>query len=136
MHQPQKIDIEQIYPCPCIRKQGKLKPIALTNAFGCDRCPLLFELENDGYSLLQLGGMDAQRHVWQWVGKWQTTRKPARYILLETALMYVASFVFLASIILWSLNLESALKISIAILLFILLGLIIWRLLVLRYRNF
>ncbi len=136
MHQPQKIDIEQIYPCPCLRKQGKLKPIALTNAFGCDRCSLLFELENDGYNLLQLGGMDTQRHVWQWVGKWQTTREPARYTFLETALMYAASLLFLTLIILWSLNLQLALKISIAILLFILLGLIIWRLLVLRHRIF
>ena len=136
IHQPQKIDIEQIYPCPCPRKQGKLKPIALTNAFGCDRCSLLFELENDGYNLLQLGGMDNQRHVWQWVGKWQTTRESARYTLLETALMYMASLLFLTLIILWTINLQLAFKTPIAILLFILLGLIIWRLLVLRYRNF
>ncbi len=140
IHQPQKIDIEQIYPCPCPRKQGKLKPIALTNAFGCDRCSLLFELENDGYNLSQLGGIDNQRHVWQWVGKWQATREPTRYTLLETVLMYVVSLLFLTliilSIILWTLNLKSALKIPIAILLFILLGLIIWRLLVLRHRNF
>jgi hypothetical protein len=135
IHKPQKIDLEQIYPCPCPRKRGRLKPIALTDAFGCDRCSLLFQLENDGYSLLQLGGIESQQHAWQWTGNWQPIRGNSQQARLEIALMYMASVLFFALIIVWSLNLKSTLGIPLAILLFTLLGLLIWRLLVIRQRN-
>ena len=136
IHKPQKIDLDQIYPCPCPRKRGKLKPIALTNAFGCDRCSLLFELENDGYSLLQLGGLDSQRHLWQWVGKWQAIRESSQIHLLEIVLRAIAFFIFLVLIVLWTLNLKSSFIIPVVILLFSFLGLVIWRLVMLRHRNF
>ena len=136
IHKPQKIDLDQIYPCPCPRKRGKLKPIALTNAFGCDRCSLLFELENDGYSLLQLGGLDSQRHLWQWVGKWQAIRESSPTHLLEIVLRAIAAFVFFLLIVLWTLNLKSSFIIPLVILLFSFLGLVIWRLVTLRHRNF
>jgi hypothetical protein len=136
IHKPQKIDLDQIYPCPCPRKRGKLKPIALTNAFGCDRCSLLFELENDGYSLLQLGGLDSQRHLWQWVGKWQAIRESSPTHLLEIVLRAIAFFIFLVLIVLWTLNLKSSFIIPVVILLFSFLGLVIWRLVMLRHRNF
>ncbi|MBD2176510.1 hypothetical protein H6F42_06225 [Pseudanabaena sp. FACHB-1998] len=135
IHKPQKIDLEQIYPCPCPRKRGKLKPIALTDAFGCDRCSLLFELEKDGYSLLQVGGIDSQRHTWQWVGKWQPIREYRQSSLLETTAMYLSFVLFLALLALWMLNLHSAFSIPAAIMLFMLMGLIIWRSLVLRRRD-
>ena len=136
IHKPQKIDLEQIYPCPCPRKRGKLKPITLTESFGCDRCSLLFELENDGYSLLQLGGIDSQRHLWQWIGKWRAIREYHQYPLLETTLMYVTSLVFLALIMVWIFDLKIALGKPLVILLFLLLGLLIGRLLILRRRDF
>ncbi|WP_254923733.1 hypothetical protein [Pseudanabaena sp. SR411] len=135
IHKPQKIDLEQIYPCPCPRKRGKLKPIALTDAFGCDRCSLLFQLENDGYSLLQLGGIESQQHTWQWTGKWQPIRRNGQQTWLEMALIYAASLLFFALVIVWALNLKSTLGIPLAILLFTLLGLLIWRLLVIRRRD-
>jgi len=136
IHKPQKIDLEQIYPCPCPRKRGKLKPIALTDAFGCDRCSLLFELENDGYSLLQLGGIDSQRHTWQWIGKWRAIREYQQYPLLETVLIYITSLLFLALVIMWMLNPKSAFTMPLGILLFTLLGLLTWRLFILRRRDF
>jgi len=136
IHKPQKIDLEQIYPCPCPRKRGRLKPIALTDAFGCDRCSLLFELEDDGYSLLQLGGIDSQRHVWQWIGKWRASHEYYQYPLLETILMYVTSLVFLALIIVWILDLKIAFGKPLVILLVLLLGLLVGRLLILRRRDF
>lgn len=135
IHKPQKIDLEQIYPCPCPRKRGKLKPIALTNAFGCDRCSLLFELDNDDYSLLQLGGISSQRLIWQWFGQWRAIKTPRQNSLAEIALMSMASLLFLTLIILWSLNIKPDFSIPLAIVLFILLGLLIWRLLLLRRRN-
>lgn len=136
IHKPQKIDLEQIYPCPCPRKRGKLKPIALTDAFGCDRCSLLFELENDGYSLLQVGGIDSQRHKWQWIGKWRAIREYQQYPLLETVLMYITSLLFLSLVIMWILDLKSAFTIPLVILLCTLLSLLVWRLLILRRRSF
>ena len=136
IHKPQKIDLEQIYPCPCPRKRGKLKPIALTDAFGCDRCSLLFELENDGYSLLQVGGIDSQRHKWQWIGKWRAIREYQQYPLLETVLMYITSLLFLSLVIMWILYPKSAFTIPLVILLFTLLSLLVWRLLILRRRSF
>ncbi|MEA5489010.1 MULTISPECIES: hypothetical protein [Pseudanabaena] len=135
IHKPQKIDLEQIYPCPCPRKRGKLKPIALTDAFGCDRCSLLFQLENDGYSLLQVGGIESQQHTWQWNGKWQPIRRNSQQAWIEMALIYAASLLFFALVIVWALNLKSTLGIPLAILLFTLLGLLIWRLLVIRQRD-
>jgi hypothetical protein len=135
IHKPQKIDLEQIYPCPCPRKRGKLKPIALTDAFGCDRCSLLFQLENDGYSLLQVGGIESQQHAWQWTGKWQPIYRNGQQTWLEMALIYAASLLFFALVIVWALNLKSTLGIPLAILLFTLLGLLIWRLLVIRRRD-
>jgi len=135
IRKPQKIDLEQIYPCPCPRKRGKIKPIALTDAFGCDRCSLIFQLENDGYTLLQLGGIDSQKHTWQWVGKWQNMDEYSYKTLLEKALMYVAGFLFLGLMLIWILRLNSALTITLAILLFTLLSLLIWRLLIIRQRN-
>ena len=136
IHKPQKIDLEQIYPCPCPRKRGKLKPIALTDAFGCDRCSLLFELENDGYSLLQVGGIDSQRHKWQWIGKWRAIREYQQYPLLETVLMYITSLLFLSLVIMWILDPKSAFTIPLVILFFTLLSLLVWRLLILRRRSF
>lgn len=136
IHKPQKIDLEQIYPCPCPRKRGKLKPIALTDAFGCDRCSLLFELENDGYSLLQVGGIDSQRHKWQWIGKWRAIREYQQYPLLETVLMYITSLLFLSLVIMWMLDLKSAFTVPLVILLCTLLSLLVWRLLILRRRSF
>lgn len=70
----QKIDRSQVYPCPC-PKRAKLKPITLTDAFGCDRCSLIFAIEDDGCSLVRLGGIDPYRRAWYWNGlRWQPIR--------------------------------------------------------------
>lgn len=94
----QKIDRQQIYPCPC-RRRAKLKPITLTDAFGCDRCSLIFVVEDGDYSLVQLGGIDPYRHVWYWMGtKWQANRHLAgKYALnsLSALLLLLVSLVLL-----------------------------------------
>jgi hypothetical protein len=69
-----RIDLAQVYPCPC-PKRGKLNPITLTDAFGCDRCSLIFTSEDNGYSLVQLGGIDPYHRSWYWNGaRWQAIR--------------------------------------------------------------
>lgn len=116
-------------------------PIALTDAFGCDRCSLLFELEEDGYKILQVGGLDHHRHTWQWIGKWQPIRDDQQqqqqpYPFLETALIYGMSCLFFALIMLWALNLKSVLIVPLVILLFTIIGLLVWRIVLLRHRDF
>ncbi len=70
----QQIDRSQSYPCPC-PKRGKLNPITLTDAFGCDRCSLIFASEDEGYSLVQLGGIEPYQRSWYWNGtRWQAIR--------------------------------------------------------------
>jgi hypothetical protein len=79
----QKIDQQQTYPCPC-RRKARLNPIVLTDAFGCDRCSLIFVVEDNGYSLVQLGGIDPYRRAWQWIGtKWQATKNMGSKYPLE-----------------------------------------------------
>ena len=71
---PQKIDLQQSYPCVCPRK-GKLNPIALTDALGCDRCASIFTLSEDGESLVQLDSIDPFQGSWYWEGKgWRPHR--------------------------------------------------------------
>lgn len=132
LHKPQKINQDQIYPCPCPRKRGKLKPIALTDAFGCDRCSLMFQLENDGYSLLQLGGLDAYRRTWQWIGRWKPSSEYSQYSHPERAAIYALAILGLILVIFWALNMNWSSIFPIAIVFFSMLGLLIWRLLVLR----
>jgi hypothetical protein len=59
-----KIDLQQSYPCPLCR--GKLQPITLTDAVGCDRCHLIFVAEEDGYTMMQVG---VNARSWYWCGK-------------------------------------------------------------------
>jgi hypothetical protein len=71
----QKIDLQQFYPCPSCQRKGTLQPIALTDALGCDRCHLIFVVQDDGQSLVLLGGIDAYRRTWYWVGdKWELSQ--------------------------------------------------------------
>lgn len=50
---PEKLDFNSEYPCPC-RRRGRLVPITLTEAFGCDRCQQIFVVEDNGFVLEQL----------------------------------------------------------------------------------
>lgn len=63
----QKIDLAQDYPCPC-RRKGHLQPIALTEAFGCDRCQQIFVVEENGHVLEQLSGSYPYKKAWRWNG--------------------------------------------------------------------
>ena len=133
----QKIDSEQIYPCPCSRRRGKLQPITLTDAFGCDRCSALFTTEDDGFTLVQLGGVDPYRQMWHWMGnRWQASyRGSAKY---ETAILpWHVSVILVAGmlILLLLLSADSALAMPLALLIAISLLLILLWLLILRQRS-
>ena len=63
----QKIDLTQNYPCPC-RRRGQLTQIALTEAFGCNRCQQIFVVEEGGYVLEELSTSYRYKRTWRWNG--------------------------------------------------------------------
>lgn len=68
--QPQKsekIDLNIEYACPC-RRRGKLIPIVLTEAFGCNHCQKIFVVEDNGYILSELSTNYPYKRTWRWKG--------------------------------------------------------------------
>ncbi|HEY9737718.1 MAG TPA: hypothetical protein V6D06_15610 [Trichocoleus sp.] len=73
-YKSQKIDLNADYPCPC-RRRGRIVPIALTEAFGCDRCQQIFVVRDDGYVLEQLASHYPYKRAWRWTGQqWRLDR--------------------------------------------------------------
>jgi hypothetical protein len=135
----QKIDQQQSYPCPCPRKHGKLIPITLTDALGCDRCSLIFVIEDSGFSLVQLGGVAPYRCAWQWIGsKWQATHNTDKKMPVESSIFMLLAFMgFLVTLLaIKSANVGSFFGLMGAAVLVIFLILVTWWLLVLRRRDF
>jgi hypothetical protein len=56
------------YPCPC-RRRAQLVPIILTDAFGCDRCPHIFVMEEEGRLVEQLTMGYPYPRAWRWTGE-------------------------------------------------------------------
>jgi Flp pilus assembly protein TadB len=74
----QKIDHEKEYPCPC-RKRGHLKPIFLTEAFGCDRCQHIFVIQENGQIIERVSSNYSSKKTWRWTGYgWTTADKGMR----------------------------------------------------------
>lgn len=63
----QKIDLTTEYPCPCHRR-GRLIPIALTEAFGCNRCQRFFVVQDNGYVIEELPTTYSYKRSWRWTG--------------------------------------------------------------------
>ena len=63
----EKIYLNTEYPCPCCR-QGRLMPIILTAAFGCDRCQQIFVLDEKGRAIEQLSSSYPYKRFWRWNG--------------------------------------------------------------------
>ncbi|HEY9881144.1 MAG TPA: hypothetical protein V6D29_21980 [Leptolyngbyaceae cyanobacterium] len=73
-YKSQKIDLTADYPCPC-RRRGRIVPIALTEAFGCDRCQQIFVVREDGYVIEQLSSHYPYKRAWRWTGQqWRIDR--------------------------------------------------------------
>ncbi len=80
-----KIDLTQDYPCPC-RRRGRLEPITLTDAFGCDRCQQIFTVDEQGHTLEQLATAYPKR-LWRWGGhQWIAVGQGLRESYLPIAL--------------------------------------------------
>ncbi|MCS6812011.1 MAG: hypothetical protein NZ772_00300 [Cyanobacteria bacterium] len=114
-HKAQKIDHSIEYPCPC-RRRGQLIPIALTEAFGCNRCQQIFVVEDSGYMIEQLSTTYPYKRAWRWTGhQWLTANSGLResYMPLSLGIVTVLLVVCLPialnsssdyrSLILWAL---------------------------------
>ncbi len=63
----QKIDLSLDYPCPCHRR-GRLIPITLTEAFGCNQCQRFFVVQENGYVIEELPTTYSYKRTWRWTG--------------------------------------------------------------------
>lgn len=89
-YKSQKIDLNADYPCPC-RRRGRIVPITLTEAFGCDRCQQIFVVQEDGYVIEQLSTHYPYKRTWRWTGQqWRLDRSvlSTNYLPLFTIVLF------------------------------------------------
>ena len=129
----QKIDLNGEYPCPC-RRKGRLLPIILTEAMGCDRCQQIFVVDQNGEAIEQLSSTYPYKRAWRWTGnRWIAAHRGFKYNYLPLAIGII-----LVLLLIWlPLALQSPLGLSIifwtilAILLAIVPTIMVW----LAYRR-
>ncbi|MDX2214245.1 MAG: hypothetical protein SFY66_13225 [Oculatellaceae cyanobacterium bins.114] len=91
----QKIDLSVDYPCPCHRR-GNLTPIALTEAFGCNRCQRIFVVQESGYVIEELSANYPYKKAWRWTGnQWSTAHSGLGQAYLPLTLIIILGIVFL-----------------------------------------
>lgn len=93
----QKIDLNNEYPCPC-RRRGSLIPIALTDAFGCNRCQQIFVVEETGYVIEQLSTSYPYKKAYRWTGhRWSTANSSfgEYYLPIAMGMIFVLLVVWL-----------------------------------------
>ncbi|MBD2462035.1 hypothetical protein H6G89_13350 [Oscillatoria sp. FACHB-1407] len=91
----QKIDLSVDYPCPCHRR-GNLTPIALTEAFGCNRCQRIFVVQESGYVIEELSTNYPYKKAWRWTGnQWSTAHSGLGRAYLPLTLIIIFGVVFL-----------------------------------------
>jgi hypothetical protein len=100
-YKSQKIDQSADYPCPC-RRNGRIQPITLTEAFGCDRCQQIFVVQEDGYVIEQLSTHYPYKRSWRWTGhQWRLDRSSLSIsympLLVMAAFGLMVFFLLLAS---------------------------------------
>jgi hypothetical protein len=94
-HKAQKIDLTAEYPCPCHRR-GQLTPIALTEAFGCNRCQRIFVVQDSGYVIEELSTSYPYKRTWRWTGhQWSATGSGLGRGSLPLVLVITFGLVFL-----------------------------------------
>jgi len=89
---PQKIDLNSEYPCPC-RRRGRLVPIALTEALGCNRCQQIFVVGENGYAIEDVSAAYPYKQTLHWTGH-QWSRVNHRFSYRRP--MFMALFVIAA----------------------------------------
>lgn len=123
-----KIDLDSEYPCPC-RRKGHLKPILLTDAFGCDRCQQIFIVQDDNQQLEQLSGSYPYKRAWRWDGqRWLAvhSRFNQMYLPLTLGIIVVLLVVWLPLTLQTSFEVTVLFWAIIAVLLALLPAIIVW----------
>ncbi len=98
---PQKIDLTDEYPCPC-RRRGRLIPIALTDAFGCNRCQQIFVVQDNGYAIEQLSTNYPYKRAWRWSGHQWVVITPSfgkGYVPLTLVVIFGLVFLLLVTML-------------------------------------
>lgn len=91
----QKIDPTAEYPCPC-RRRGRLTPIVLTEAFGCNRCQQIFVVQDNGYVLEQLSTNYPYKRAWRWTGhQWNIAHASLGRGYFPLTLLIIFGLIFL-----------------------------------------
>lgn len=129
-HKTKKIDLSNVYPCPC-RRRGNLKSIVLTEALGCDRCQQIFVVKENGQVIEQLSSI-YHKKAWRWTGhRWTSvysrwTQNYLSAVLGTTIFLAVAAAVILPILLHW-LSAQSIIFLAIVLLISaILLTIMVW----------
>jgi hypothetical protein len=128
-----KIDLTSEYPCPC-RRRGRLLPIILTEAFGCDRCQQIFVLSENGQVIEQLSSSYPYKRAWRWTGyRWISAYSHLgdSYFPLVLGIFLVLLMLALSVALRSASGLSMIFWIAIAVLLIVLPALLLW----LAYRR-
>ncbi|HAC64604.1 MAG TPA: hypothetical protein DCF68_13975 [Cyanothece sp. UBA12306] len=131
---PIKIDLSNDYPCPC-RKRGRLLPIVLTEAFGCDRCQQIFVVQENGQTIEQLSSSYPYKRSWHWTGyRWIVVRPGLKegYVPLMSAMIIM---VLMGWLLLWTLRSMTGLSMMIWIALMVILVMLSAMIFWLAYRR-
>jgi uncharacterized membrane protein len=123
----QKIDINIEYPCPC-RRKGRLLPIALTEAMGCDRCQKIFVLTDNERVLEQLSSNYPYKCAWRWTGNRWINAYP---LMRDNSVALICLIVIVLFCLIFSpslawLSLVACMILGAILVLFLCLGFIYW----------
>jgi len=130
---PQKIDHNLEYPCPC-RRKGRLLPIVLTEAFGCDRCQQIFVVEENGQVIEQLATTYPYKRIWRWTGRdWISAQSPwsGNYLPMALGIILILLIIWLPLALRAGPGISMIIWTGIALLLAILPAVMVW----LAYRR-
>jgi hypothetical protein len=100
------LDPNATYPCPC-RRQGELRPITLTDAFGCQRCQQIFVIKAEGHAIEELAAITPFRRSWYWNGRQWLLIRPSfvsqywLFVLLFALLILIPVLSIVIVIHLW-----------------------------------
>jgi hypothetical protein len=105
LRKPLPLDLHRDYPCPC-RRRGRLVPIVLTEAYGCDLCQQIFVLQEGSQEIEQISSLYPYKRRWRWTGhRWRLapTLRPRGQLfsLLLPALLSLGGFFWLSAVFPW-----------------------------------
>lgn len=71
-------------------------PIALTDAFGCNRCQQIFVVQENGHNIEQLSTNYPYKRVWRWTGfQWNVVNPSLSKGYIPLTLLLIFGLVFL-----------------------------------------